>query len=56
MEWHTRLTTFLLMCFFLIGFNIIATISGIYDAGTKHESRTGPQNHNENMAKLTVYP
>ena len=30
MEWHTRLTVFLLACLVLICINIAATINGVY--------------------------
>ena len=30
MEWHTRMTGFLLMCFVLLGLNVVATVSGVY--------------------------
>ena len=31
MEWHTRMAGFLLMCLVLLGLNIVATISGVYE-------------------------
>ena len=40
MNFHVRLTGFLLTCAVLIGLNVIATISGVYEPGQVDDDKT----------------
>ena len=53
MEWHTRMVNFLLMCFILIGLNVIATISGVYQHWQASDAEPACLISIENIAGVT---
>jgi hypothetical protein len=57
MKWHTRLVGFLLTCAVLIGLNVIATISGVYEFrhgdGDEQTTLTGNE-QDSGIAKLAA--
>ena len=56
MKWHTRLTSFLLMCLVLIGLNVVATINGLYTFEPVTSDKPVVSLYTENIAAMSIYP